>query len=226
MINYYKVGGCVRDKILGFKSKDIDYAVEAETFEAMKADILSKGGIIFVEKPEYLTIRAKSQGEAVDFVLCRKDGAYYDGRHPETVTPGTIDDDLARRDFTMNAIAERSDGSFYDPHGGIVDINKRLIKCVGEAEERFKEDSLRILRAIRFAITKGFKLDYDIISLIERWFIVTELESVSSDRIREELNKCFAADTMETLKYLQAFPYIRQVIFERDNLSLEVKQTN
>jgi tRNA nucleotidyltransferase (CCA-adding enzyme) len=95
-IEYFKVGGFVRDAILGVKSKDIDYAVQAPSYEAMAADIVARGGKIFYEKPEYLTIRAKMNGEDADFVLCRKEGAYSDARHPDKVEPGTIDDDLAR----------------------------------------------------------------------------------------------------------------------------------
>ena len=154
---FYEVGGAVRDEILNLPTNDLDYAVEAESYEAMREAVLERGGEIFLESPEYLTIRAKVPGIGpADFVLCRKDGAYSDGRHPDRVEPGTLLDDLARRDFTMNAMAvDIENGKLYDPHDGRKDMEAETIRCVGVAEERFEEDALRILRAIRFAITKG-----------------------------------------------------------------------
>ena len=158
-IKFYQVGGSVRDDLLGFPSKDIDYSVEAPSFEAMKSEIVNRGGEIFLEKPEYLTIRANVPNMgACDYVLCRKDGAYYDGRRPESVEIGTIRDDLARRDFTVNAMAINEDGELIDPHGGKVDLLHKTLRCVGNAHERFSEDYLRMLRAIRFCIT-AFRLN-------------------------------------------------------------------
>ncbi len=103
MVKIYLVGGSIRDQLLGLKSKDLDYAVEAGSYEEMR-DYIKENGKIFLETPEYLTIRAHlKNGEPADFVLCRKDGEYSDGRRPDKVTPGTLYDDLARRDFTVNA---------------------------------------------------------------------------------------------------------------------------
>src|SRR5689334_19330699 len=99
-VKLYKVGGYVRDQVLGLKSKDIDYAVEAESYDAMKNHLIEKGAKIYLEQPQYFTIRGKLNDEDADFVLCRKEGKYSDGRRPDTVEIGTIYDDLARRDFT------------------------------------------------------------------------------------------------------------------------------
>src|SRR4051812_9903063 len=102
----YLVGGAVRDKIMNITPKDLDYSIECESFDAMRQYIIDRGGTIFLETPQYFTIRAKvPELGAADFVLCRRDGMYKDNRRPETVEVGTIFDDLARRDFTMNAIA-------------------------------------------------------------------------------------------------------------------------
>jgi tRNA nucleotidyltransferase (CCA-adding enzyme) len=219
-IKLYKVGGAVRDRFMGVKSKDIDYAVEAPSYQAMQ-DYISLKGRIFVETPEYFTIRAKVNGEDADFVLCRKDGAYSDGRRPDSVAMGDIYDDLARRDFTMNAIAIAEDGKVIDPYDGISDIVREQIKCVGNPVDRFTEDSLRILRAIRFAITKKFHLHSDIIYALRNVSIVDGLENVSQDRIREELNKCFKCDTLETLRYMEEFHLVREVVFSNKDMWLE-----
>jgi tRNA nucleotidyltransferase (CCA-adding enzyme) len=216
-INYFKVGGCIRDRILGVRSKDIDYAVEAPSFEAMVEDIeKNRGGRIYIQHPEFLTVRAKVEGEDADFVLCRKDGIYKDGRRPETVEPGTIDDDLARRDFTMNAIAERADGSLYDPHGGQHDIQIGMISCVGKAHERFEEDALRMLRAIRFSVTKGFHISSDIKNCLDDPYFIDKIKNVSKERICDEINKCFAHDALLTLAKMHRYWQVRDVIFSKE----------
>ena len=222
MIKYWKVGGCVRDNLLGIKSKDIDYAVEAPSYQDMVNDIKNKGGKIFLEKPEYFTVRALLNKEACDYVLCRKDGVYHDGRHPESVEPGTISDDLTRRDFTMNAIAQNADTEeYYDPFNGQQDIRNRLVRCVGFAEDRFKEDYLRLLRAVRFAITKNFTLHNDIIHCLNDYEIVGNLANISTDRVREELYKCFAHNTFKTLRVLNYYSYLSGAIFYNHNIWLE-----
>src|SRR6478735_1674813 len=157
---FYQVGGCVRDSLLGVESKDIDFSVEAPSYEAMREAVIERCGgnpeSIKVDKPEFATIRAiDPKLGGVDFVLCRKDGAYSDGRRPDSVEMGTLLDDLARRDFTVNAIARADDGSLIDPFNGQADLKLRLLRCVGGVD-RLREDSLRMLRAFRFAITKGF----------------------------------------------------------------------
>lgn len=205
-VKLYKVGGFVRDQILGIPSKDIDYAVEANSYEIMKQYILDKGGKIYLESPGYLTIRAKLNNEDADFVLCRKDGSYHNGRHPDSVEIGDIYDDLVRRDFTMNAIAIKEDGNYLDPYNGIQDIKDQVIRCVGSID-RLKEDGLRLIRALRFSITKGFKLDNEIREFIqaETSIALSVMTNVSSERIMEELNKMFTKDTRLTLQIIQNY---------------------
>ena len=214
-IKFYRVGGWVRDQILGVESKDIDYSVEAPSYDAMRDEIKSRGGRIFLETPEYHTIRAKYGDEVVDFVLCRKDGEYKDGRHPENVEMGTLMDDLARRDFTMNAIAIDEEGNYIDPHNGQEDIKHGLIRCVGAAEDRFNEDVLRMLRAIRFCITKSMGLHHAIVDCLETEFFVNKLRYISDERIREELHKALQHDTVGTLQVLGEYPLLVPVIFDR-----------
>lgn len=197
----FKVGGCVRDELIGVKSKDIDYAVECGSFEEMREHI-ARIGTIFLEKPEFLTIRAKVNGEFADYVMCRKDGYYSDGRRPDQVFPGTIFDDLSRRDFTINAIAiDTATGEYYDPFNGAADLKLRKIVCV-RSVQRLEEDPLRILRAIRFAITKNLRLDTSIVDFLQYAYLSDMLKTVSVERIREELQRCFAYNTVATLYYI------------------------
>lgn len=228
-VRIYEVGGTIRDRLLGVDNKDRDFAVEAESWEAMRDHVHSIADRIFLEKPEHLTIRAaiptgeigkkgKVITEARDFVLCRKDGPYSDGRRPDWTEPGTIYDDLARRDFTVNAMAvDLETGDLIDPHGGQADLDRRLLRCVGSTEDRFSEDSLRILRAIRFSLTKGLHLH----ASIERALLTDDavrwsehLRSVSIERVQEELRKCFRHNTPATLRLLGGIhPAYVDVIF-------------
>jgi tRNA nucleotidyltransferase/poly(A) polymerase len=209
----YRVGGAVRDALMGLKSKDIDFAVEADSYETMKAYILSNGGTIFLEKPEYFTIRAKLNKQDADFVLCRR---------PDSVQVGTILDDLARRDFTMNAIAIReNDSEVIDPFNGLNDIKERVIRCVGNPFHRFSEDSLRLLRALRFALTKGFALDASVAQCMWSPALVMALANVSKERIREELYKCFKHNTLQTLTMLESYPMVRDMVFDSNIIWLK-----
>lgn len=226
-VKIYLVGGAVREIVRGFpeKVKDWDFAIEADSFDQMRDWIEYQGFEIFVETPQYFTIRARASddftfagmdmtGRTFDFTLCRTEGEYTDGRHPDKVLMGTIKEDLSRRDFTMNAIAMDSSGELLDPFGGAEDIKNGLIRCVGTTE-RLREDSLRMLRAIRFAIQLDFNLSNDIVGFLYDPNNVPLLDNVSEERIREELTKCFKADTLETLYYLQSYHALTASIFSK-----------
>lgn len=209
-IKFWKTGGAVRDSFLGRVSKDIDWAVEAPSFDAMREAILAKDGKIFLETPDCLTIRAKIPVlGAHDFVLCRKDGPHSDGRHPDFVEVGTILDDLARRDFTMNAIAlDPESGALLDPHAGQADIAEKLIRCVGDPFKRLNEDRLRIIRALRFMVQLGFDIHGHTASAIEGIIRVEgdkTFEAISTNRIRDELFKMFSVDTCQSVTLLKHF---------------------
>lgn len=162
-----------------------------------------------------------------DFVLCRKESGSTDSRHPDLVEPGTIFDDLQRRDFTMNAIAECDEtGNIIDPHGGILDLRQKLLRAVGNAEDRFNEDSLRILRAIRFSITKDLTIHTDIWQAFEK-IDPRKLASVSTDRKREELNKMFAADSLKSLRLIGELPdELQDAIFSDGKVWLKATTEN
>ncbi len=221
MVTYYTVGGCIRDGLLGVKSKDIDFAIEAESYEAMRDDLISKGTIIWQERPEFFSIRGKHPewGNA-DFTLCRKEGFYSDNRHPDSVEVGTIYDDLARRDFTVNAIARTEEGYFIDPHNGIGDLDNMLLRCVGNTEQRFYEDPLRILRAIRFHIVRGFTLSRDIRIAFLDDELLQKIKTVSLERIYEELKKCFDHDSWGTIQFLSTYSQLERAIFRDMGLAL------
>ena len=227
---YYHVGGSVRDLLLNQKPKDFDVAVVADSFESMVADLKSKKCTIYQTKPEYFTVRANCQDatflickafpkievKSCDFVLCRKDGTYRDGRHPHDVSPGTLKEDLARRDFTVNAMAyDPSTDKLIDPFGGQTDLEARLLRCVGDTKTRLTEDPLRMIRAIRFIITKNFSLETKLEQFIKSQENTSLLEVISSERIYQELRTCFAFDTVRTLDTLAQFPNLRNYIFSK-----------
>jgi tRNA nucleotidyltransferase/poly(A) polymerase len=222
-VKAYLVGGTVRDRLLGIRSNDIDYAVEAESYDAMREWIVAQGSTIFLEKPEYVCIRALRPGKKpADYVLCRKDGYYSDGRHPDTVTPGTLADDLARRDFTVNAIAYDEDEEVYiDPHDGMRDLAQRQLKCVGTPEERFKEDALRMLRAVRFSITRDLSITYSVSKSLKDSALCQLLTKVSEERRREELTKCCAKDSVQTMRLLVEYPHLLNACFDGGRIWLK-----
>jgi len=225
-VKFFKVGGSIRDKLMGIakQSKDIDYAVEAESYESMKQAIQGRGGKIFLEKPEFWVIRAHLPGSMpADYALCRKDGQYTDGRRPDSVSAATLLEDLARRDFTINAIAESEDGVLIDPYCGEADIQAKLIRCVGSARARFEEDALRMLRAIRFKVKLGFALHDEISYALAGNYpdLLAKLVSVSTERKKDELTKCFAHDTLKTLNVLDRFSIFTRHLFKDNQLWLK-----
>lgn len=214
-VRFFQVGGCVRDGLLGVKTKDIDFAVEAPSWDAMRDAVHECCSKVFLETPEFLTIRGLHPIlGAVDFVLCRKDGPSSDGRRPDFVEPGTIFDDLARRDFTVNAMALDEDGDLIDPHNGVQDLNDRILRFVGDPHSRLSEDALRAFRGVRFEITKGFHLGAKD-SMAINAMSAGDFDAVSTDRIRDELVRCFAHDTRETLFVLSQFPILLSVALDR-----------
>lgn len=208
----------MRDALLGKPSKDIDFTVVADSYDAMRQAIIDKGCDIKVDKPEFVTIRAIDPNlGGVDFVLARKDGTYTnDGRRPDFVEVGTLMDDLARRDFTVNAMAKDEDGNIIDPFNGREDLATKVLRCVGSTDKRMAEDSLRMLRAIRFCITKEFRLSYELANFLNKKENAQLLDKISIERVREELLKCFQHDTLCTLNVLERFSWIKIHIFSRN----------
>lgn len=218
----YKVGGCIRDELLGLKSKDIDFSVDlsdedvpgvVEGFMFMRDYMNDNGYTIFDEQPGFVTIRAKfpkdspESGTDADFVLCRKDGPYSDGRRPDWVDLGTIEDDLARRDFTVNAMAQPlGSDEIIDLFGGKQDLEDRLIRFVGDPRQRIVEDALRVMRAFRFCVTKKFRLEAETKAALRSIASANLLKEISEERRAAELDKMFKTDTVGTLDLLATLP--------------------
>lgn len=234
-MNYelYEVGGRVRDKFLGVDSKDVDYSVVVhpswsimpvdEVFERFVTQIKSEGFKVFVETPDCFTVRAKfpkghvHEGLDADFVLARKEEYYDTSSRKPVVELGSLHDDLSRRDFTVNAMAETITGEIVDPFNGQRDLMLRTLKTPHNTVESFNDDPLRILRAFRFCITKGFDFSDDIVNAI-KLFHPDKMRVVSQERISSELFKMFKHDTVITLRYLRWLedmnPYLFKELFK------------
>lgn len=235
MPQIYKVGGCVRDKLLGVNSKDIDFTFVLDDlnqsvedgFVSMFKWLTDEGFQIFLSTPEMFTIRAKfpnnhiHSGLVADFVMARKEIGYIEGtRRPELVL-GTLEDDLLRRDFTVNAMAEDENGNIIDLFGGQEHLKQKRLVTPQSVQKSFDDDPLRILRAIRFAITKDMTIPTEMVYTIIDYNYDNKMSVVSTERIREELYKCFKYDTLVTLDYLDQFLELRDYIFKNNVLWLK-----
>lgn len=184
------VGGAVRDALLNRPAHDVDVATnalpeEVKTVFQKTVDIGIQHGTVLVIVPAGL----------VEVTTYRTDGEYTDHRRPQNVHfVRSLKEDLQRRDFTMNAIAMRHDGSFVDYYGGRQDIEKRVIRAVGEAEKRFAEDALRMLRAIRFSAQLDFTIEANTITAIQQR--AADLRFIAKERIKAELDKLWIGQTV------------------------------
>jgi GNAT superfamily N-acetyltransferase len=213
-IAFYEVGGAVRDDVMGIPTDDVDFAVTAPSYDAMKAHLEAEGFRIFQEREEFATIKAKvpdghplqERTLVADFVLARRDGPSSDGRRPDYTEPGSLEDDLARRDFTVNAIAKDLDGNIIDPHGGLADIESRTLRFVGDPMDRVNEDGLRVLRGLRFMVTKGLAPDPDTWRALTSDVAAERLAGVSDQRVANELDKMLDYDTPGAVALLGQLP--------------------
>ncbi|HEY5562020.1 MAG TPA: HD domain-containing protein [Clostridiaceae bacterium] len=178
----YVVGGCLRDLILGIPVSDFDLATDAKPEELMKIfDRTIPTGI------KHGTVTLLIKDKAFEITTYRLEGIYSDHRHPDEVKfTSSIVEDLSRRDFTINAMAYNEKG-LLDPFNGTGDLKLKIIRTVGDANLRFSEDALRMIRAIRFSCKLSFDFDNAIIPSIQKSFAL--IENISHERIREELNK-------------------------------------
>lgn len=228
MVQFFEVGGCVRDSFMGRKSKDIDYAVEMTgSYNDLVTIVEANFGPVFRNKEgvpvgaEHNTCRAIDPKKGpVDFVKCRKDGPYSDNRHPDFVEDGDIFADLARRDFRMNAIARNvTTGEILDPYNGIADIQNGVIAFVGSAQDRIEEDSVRILRMLRFMIVLDFKVDLEGFEMLENPRTAELLATMPMERIVKEMVKMMQHDTKRTVEVIGNLSNeMRAAIFREDNL--------
>ena len=212
----YVVGGCVRDSLLGKEPEDWDITTSAKP-EEVKA-IFSRTIDTGIQHGT-VTVMLNRQGYEV--TTYRVDGEYEDGRHPKSVDFTTsLLEDLKRRDFTINAMAYNGREGLVDAFGGMEDLENRVIRCVGSAVNRFTEDALRILRAVRFSAQLDFRIEdetYEAISLI-----APNLEKVSRERIATELTKLLLSGHPEKMKRVSdtgASRYISEPFFKAAVLS-------
>lgn len=216
-MNYelYEVGGRIRDEFLGLQSKDIDYTVvinDIEKYEepyfAFVDHVEKEGYDIFEKKQSCYTIRSrfpenhKFAGLTADFVIARKELGYDPESRVPITTYGNLEDDLIRRDFTVNALAKDIDGKIIDMFDGLKDLKDGVLRTPTDTAISFSQDPLRILRALRFAVTKDFYFSNDILDTI-RVFNPDRMRIVSIERIRNELRKMFKHDTRRSLEYLR-----------------------
>lgn len=188
----FAVGGCVRDALMGKTCADVDITTSAAP--AQCEAVLRQNGIRYIETGlKHGTVTALVAHEPFEITTFRTEGAYADSRHPDSVTFVTdIRADLARRDFTMNAIAYNDAQGILDPFCGQQDIKNKIIRAVGEPEKRFEEDALRILRAIRFASVLGFTLEEE--TRTAAFSQKERLRQISAERVYAELKKLLLGD--------------------------------
>lgn len=251
---FYEVGGKIRDELLGLTNKDVNYvAVPSEellrnieeaqclvdgiypntanaVFTMLESHLRKEGFEIFLVIPECYTIRAKFpegykyQGVA-DFVMARKEVRYIPNTRTPIVEPGNLYDDLSRRDFTVNALAKDPDtGEIIDYFGGLKDIKEKLLRTPLPPIVTFDDDPLRILRGIRFSITKRLRVSEGMWQAMKAYDYFDKMPVVSEEKIREELTKCFKCNSSLTIGWLSELTDLRDYIFKNTNLWL--KPTN
>lgn len=206
----YAVGGCVRDSILGRIPGDWDITTSASPLEVKQLFHRTIDTGI-----QHGTVTVMLEKEGFEVTTYRLDGEYEDCRHPKQVEfTKSLEEDLKRRDFTINAMAYNDEDGMVDLFEGLKDIKKKRIRCVGKAEDRFEEDALRILRAVRFSAQINFEIEQETKDAIV--VKARNLANISAERIREELNKLFLSAHPERLAIAQETGITKVVLPEFD----------
>ncbi len=190
----YAVGGCVRDSVLGRKPNDWDITTSAKPLEtkALFKRTVDTG-------LQHGTVTVLMDGEGYEVTTYRIDGEYEDGRHPkEVVFTADLVEDLRRRDFTINAMAYSEKEGLVDAFDGMEDLKRGVIRCVGDAEERFTEDALRMLRAVRFSAQLGFSIEKETKKAVGK--LAGNLSKISAERIQAEMTKLLSSPHPEELR--------------------------
>lgn len=181
----FTVGGCVRDHLMNMPPHDFDITTSAaprETENVFADCRVIETGI------KHGTVTVLYKGISTEITTFRVDGGYSDGRHPDSVSfSQNVEDDLSRRDFTMNGIAYNPKTGYVDPFGGMRDIEAGIIRCIGDPDKRFGEDALRVVRALRFSSTLGFPIEEKTARAME--LHVKDLRKVSAERVFAELKR-------------------------------------
>ena len=213
----YAVGGCVRDSILNRKPEDWDITTSAKPEQVKR--IFRRTVDTGIEHGTVTVLIGKDGFEVTTY---RVDGLYEDGRHPKEVTfTSRLEEDLKRRDFTINAMAYNDDERLVDAFGGMRDLNYHLIRCVGDPKERFSEDALRILRAVRFSAQLAFPIEPETAEVIKS--LAPNLEKISAERIQAELVKLLVSDHPERIQDACELGITKVVLPEWDDM-VGVKQ--
>jgi len=206
----YLVGGCVRDILMGKKPKDWDIATSALPHQVMSLFDKTIGTGL-----KHGTVTVVLSSQKAEVTTFRIEGKYSDHRRPDYVLfTNSLEDDLRRRDFTINSIAYHPDKGYIDPFNGIQDIDKGIIRSVGDAGERFTEDALRMLRAVRFSAQLGFKIDQDVIKSIENKKAL--ITNISLERIRDELDKILLSPYPDKFIILKETGLLHYILPELD----------
>lgn len=215
----YAVGGCIRDRVLGRTPNDWDITTSArpEETKALFPRTIDTG-------IKHGTVTVMLDKEGFEVTTYRIDGVYEDGRHPKEVTfTACLEEDLKRRDFTINAMAYNDQAGLVDVFGGIEDIKAGMIRCVGDAKERFTEDALRMLRAVRFSAQLGYQIEEGTKEAIRQ--MAPSLKRISAERIQVELVKLVTSAHPDYLRTAYETGITEQILPEFD-LCMETPQNN
>lgn len=215
----YAVGGCVRDSLLGREPDDWDITTNAKPLQIKELFRRTIDTGI-----QHGTVTVLVDKETYEVTTYRIDGEYEDNRHPKQVEFTTsLCEDLKRRDFTINAMAYNDKTGLIDEFDGIGDIENRIIRCVGDPVERFGEDALRIMRAIRFSAQLGYEIDNETLNAMRK--LAGNLKSVSAERINTELTKLIISPNPGKLRL--AYEYgILKIILPELSQNMEITQNN
>ena len=215
----YAVGGCIRDSILGKEPDDWDITTSAKPEEVkMLFDRTIDTGI------QHGTVTIMIGKEGFEITTYRIDGKYEDSRHPKDVTfTSNLKEDLRRRDFTINAMAYNSKDGLIDLYEGVQDMKQGLIRCVGDAEERFTEDALRMMRAVRFSAQLGYAIEENTKKAIRK--LAPTIQNISAERIRTELVKLMTSAHPDFFRIAYETGITAQVFPEFD-ICMETEQNN
>ncbi len=235
MPKIFEVGGCVRDELLGVQTNDIDFTFVLddinqtvdEGWEQMLNHLKSTGFKIFLETKDCFTVRAKfpkghqHEGLVADFVMARKEVGVIPGTRKPVLRLGTLEDDLTRRDFTLNAMAKDLDGNIIDLFDGQLHLILNLLVTPLDPVTTFLDDPLRMIRALRFHITRGFQIHETVWEAIFTPGLIDKLEEVvSQERIQGEVIKMMKHDTVKTLRLFskidKAEPRLLEIMFGGD----------
>lgn len=215
----YAVGGCVRDSLLGRIPSDWDITTSAEPAEVKRLFRRT-----FDTGIQHGTVTVLFDKTGYEVTTYRIDGRYEDGRHPAEVTfTPNLEEDLKRRDFTVNAMAYNDEAGLIDCFGGAEDLEKGVIRCVGEPAERFHEDALRIMRAVRFAAQLDARIEESTATAIRK--LAPTLTRISAERIQVELVKLLISDHPEKMRDLYALGITAVILPEFDRI-METDQNN